>query len=49
MQRVNTRSRKLSIETVVTGLVVLGLAWVLLNIVCSIALFVLTIVVAYYR
>ena len=49
MQRVNTRSRKLFIETVVTGLVVLGLAWVLLNIVCSIALFVLTIVAQFFR
>lgn len=45
----NRRLETLGIDTIINGLVVLGLAWVLLNIVCSIALFVLTIVAQFFR
>ena len=39
----------MGIDTIVTGLVVLGAAWGLLNRIASIALFLFTIVVAFYR
>ena len=39
----------MGIDTIVTGLVVLGVAWVLLNIVCSIGLFLLAIVAQFFR
>ena len=39
----------MGIDTIISALVVMGLAWVLLNIVCSIALFVLTIVAQFFR
>ena len=39
----------LFIEIVGTGLVLLALAWVLLNIVCSFGLFIATIIAQFYR
>ena len=39
----------MGIDTIISALVVMGLAWVLLNIVCSIALFALTIVAQFFR
>ena len=39
----------MGIDTIITALVLLALVWVLLNIVCSIGLFLLAIVAQFFR